>query len=122
MKNLSVLMLALVMTANLAGCSTEKPVHNVFSKETTLVVMEPISFEKSVTGSPVRFREVDGSCQYSGKLKKDSGVWAADIDNAFCLSGPNHLGSEAVDAYITLGDLKRDLERNTQVNVIFAHF
>ena len=122
MKRLSGLIMAMVVAANLVGCSTEKPVKNFFSKEATLVVMEPISIEKSAAGSYTRFREVDGSCQYSGKLEKTAGVWAANIDSAFCLSGPNELGSSKIYGYITLGDLKTDLPKNSQVNVIFARF
>jgi hypothetical protein len=124
MKHLSGLIIAVVMAVNLAGCADQekKPMGFKFSKEATLVAMEPISIEKSVGGDYVRFREVDGSCQYSGKLEKNADSWAAEIDESQCFSGLYESRAHRVKAFIGLGKLKADVAKNSQVNVAFVLF
>jgi hypothetical protein len=112
MRGLAGLMLTLIVS----GCVS--PVHQVFTKETTLVVMEPISLTDSKEGSPVRFREVDGSCQYLGKIGTDNkAIWWADIDTEFCYPESRNPGTRSVSVVISLGKLTSDVERNSSINV-----
>lgn len=117
MKYLSGLLLALIVT----GCASHSETHYIYTRDATLVVMHPISISKDGKDSRVRFREVDGRCQYSGKLDTDGhGVWWADIDTEFCYPDASNPGVRPLNAIISIGVLKEDVEQNTQINVRFS--
>jgi hypothetical protein len=112
------LMLALIVS----GCTGQnsQPQY-IYSRDTTLVVMHPLSITEDSKDSRVRFRDVDGRCQYSGKLGTDGhGVWWADIDTEFCYPDSNNPGVRPFHAIISMGLLKEGVEQNTQINVRFS--
>lgn len=118
MNRLAGLMLALI----LSGCTNQQnqPTHYIFSRDTTLVVMEPITIA-SGKNSHARFRDVDGHCQYSGKIDTDGhGVWWADIDNEFCFPDAKNPGIRSISAIISMGILKENVAQNTMLNVRFS--
>jgi hypothetical protein len=118
MSRLSGFLLALVVVASV-GCARQ--VHNVYTKQTTLVTVEAISLSPASVGKPVRFRDVDGSCQYFGRLASDGkSVWWADIDIQYCYPDGREPGSHPVNAVISLGGMEGNISENSQVNVAFS--
>jgi hypothetical protein len=118
MKRFNGLLLALVVAAS-TGCA--RPVHNVYTKQMTLVAMEPISISPESLDKPVRLREVDGSCQYWGRLGSDGkNVRFVDVDVQYCYPGGREPGSHPIDAVIFLGTPEADIAQNAQVNVAFS--